>query len=91
MEVLAWIEELNFRGYLLPRITRYGTWTPLIGRVLFRLYHGWQMFGFVGVFLLGTVLGYVVWWRCDIRLSISLHIAANALTRLVFLFAALSM
>jgi len=89
--VLPWTEELYFRGYLLPRITRHGKWTPLIGGVLFGLYHGWQIYGFVGVFLLGVVLGYVVWWKRDIRLGIGLHILANAFTRLAFLFAALTM
>jgi len=89
--VLPWTEELYFRGYLLPRLTRYGKWTPLISGLLFGLYHSWQAFGFVGVFLLGIVLGYVVWWQRDIRLSIGLHITANALTRLAFLLAALAM
>ncbi len=89
--VLPWTEELYFRGYLLPRISRYGKWTPPIGGVLFGLYHGWQVYGFVGVFLLGAVLGYVVWWKRDIRLSISLHIVANTFTRLAFLFVALTM
>ncbi len=84
-------EELYFRGYLLPRITRYGKLTPIIGGLLFGLYHCWQPFGFVSVFLLGTLLGYVVWWQRDIRLSIGLHITANVFARLVFLFAALAM
>ncbi|MBN2499254.1 MAG: CPBP family intramembrane metalloprotease [Anaerolineales bacterium] len=89
--VLPWTEELYFRGYLLPRITRYGKWVPLIGGVLFGLYHSWQMFGFFSVFLLGVVLGYVVWKTRDIRLSISLHVAANAFARLAFLLAAIAM
>jgi len=89
--VLPWTEELYFRGYLLPRIARYGRWAPIIGGLLFGLYHGWQLYGFASVFLLGVVLGYVVWWKHDIRLSISLHILANVITRLTFLFAALSM
>lgn len=89
--ILPWTEELYFRGYLLPRISRYGKWAPLIGGLLFGLYHSWQAFGFVSVFLLGTVLGYVVWWQRDIRLSISLHVIANAFARLAFLFAALAM
>jgi membrane protease YdiL (CAAX protease family) len=89
--VLPWTEELYFRGYLLPRITRYGKWAPLIGGLLFGLYHSWQAFGFVSIFLLGAMLGYLVWWQRDIRLSTSLHIAANALARLAFLFAALAM
>lgn len=58
--ILPWVEELYFRGYLMPRISRYGKWTPLIGAAFFGLYHVWQAFGFVGVFLLGAGLGYVV-------------------------------
>jgi len=89
--VLPWVEELYFRGYLLPRISRYGAWAPLAGGLLFALYHGWQLYSFVTVLLLGTALGYVVWWKRDIRLGISLHVFANALTRLMFLMAALAL
>lgn len=89
--ILPWVEELYFRGYLMPRISRYGTWTPLIGAFFFGLYHAWQLFGFVGVFLLGAGLGYVVWWKKDIRLSISLHIFANALARVFILMSVLAM
>jgi membrane protease YdiL (CAAX protease family) len=89
--LLPWTEELYFRGYLMPRISRYGKWTPLIGGLLFGLYHCWQPFGFVSVFLLGTMLGYVIWWQRDIRLSISLHVVANVFARLVFLLTALAM
>jgi membrane protease YdiL (CAAX protease family) len=89
--VLPWVEELYFRGYLLPRISRYDKWAPLLGGVLFGLYHVWQLYGFVTVFLLGTALGYVVWWKKDLRLSISLHLVANVVTRLTFLMAALTL
>jgi membrane protease YdiL (CAAX protease family) len=89
--VLPWVEELYFRGYLLPRISRYEKWAPLVGGLLFGLYHVWQLYGFVTVFLLGTALGYVVWWKKDLRLSVSLHLFANVLARLAFLMAALAM
>ena len=89
--MLPWVEELYFRGYLLPRISRYGVGAPLIGGLLFGLYHSWQPFGFVTVFLLGAALGYVVWWKRDLRLSISLHVFANASARLMFLLAAMNM
>ena len=89
--ILPWVEELYFRGFLLPRISRYGAWTPLIGGLFFGLYHSWQLFGFVTVFLLGAAMGFVVWWKRDIRLSISLHVFANAFTRLMFLIAAIGM
>jgi len=88
--ILPWVEELYFRGYLLPRISRYGNWSPLMGGLLFGLYHGWQLYGWVGVSLLGIGLGYVVWWKKDIRLSISLHVFANAVARLVLLMSVLA-
>ena len=88
---LPWIEELYFRGYLLPRITRFKNWAPIIGGLFFGLYHTWQLFGFPTIFLLGVVLGYVVWWKKDIRLSIGLHVVANTFSRIVFLMAALAM
>jgi membrane protease YdiL (CAAX protease family) len=89
--ILPWIEELYFRGYLLPRISRYGGWAPLISGLMFGLYHGWQLYGWVGVSLLGVGLGYVVWWKKDIRLSISLHVFANAIVRLVLLMSVMTM
>jgi membrane protease YdiL (CAAX protease family) len=88
---LPWVEELYFRGYLLPRLSRYGKWAPLLGGLFFGLYHVWQLFSFPTVFLLGVALGYVVWWKRDIRISIGLHMFANALVRLMFLMTALAM
>ena len=88
---LPWVEELYFRGYLLPRLSRYGKWAPLLGGLFFGLYHVWQLFSFPTVFLLGVALGYVVWWKRDIRISIGLHVFANALARLMLLMAALAM
>ncbi len=83
--ILPWVEELYFRGYLLPRMSRYKAWAPLIGGFFFGLYHIWQLFGFLGVFLLGTGLAYIAWWKKDIRLNISLHVFANALMRVFLL------
>jgi len=89
--VLPWIEELYFRGYLLPRISRYKWWTPVVTGVFFGLYHSWQPFGFLTVFVLGTALSYIVMWKQDIRLSIGLHVFANTFARLAFLMIALAM
>jgi uncharacterized protein len=38
-------EELYFRGYLLPRLYRFGIWAPLINISLFSLYHYWTPWG----------------------------------------------
>jgi len=88
---LPWVEEWYFRGYLLPRISRFGAWTPLVGGLFFGIYHGWQLFDFVTVFILGTALGFIIMWKRDIRLSIGLHVLANAFARFAFLMMALSM
>jgi hypothetical protein len=89
--VLPWVEELYFRGYLMPRISRYGKWAPLLGGLFFGLYHVWQLYGFPTVFLIGVALGYVVWWKKDIRLSIGMHVFVNAFGRLMFLMVVLAM
>jgi membrane protease YdiL (CAAX protease family) len=88
---LPWVEELYFRGTLLPRLSRYGRWAPLLGGLFFGLYHVWQWFSFPTVFLLGVALGYVVWWKRDVRVPIGLHVCANALVRVMMLIGVLAM
>ena len=72
-------EELYFRGYLLPRLSRMGRWAPLVNVALFILYHFWQpqllVTGIVG--LLPWV--YIVWWKRNIYLSVGLHCVINSL------------
>lgn len=36
------VEELYFRGFLLPRLSRFGIWAALIETTLFGLYHLWS-------------------------------------------------
>lgn len=36
------VEELYFRGYLLPRMERFGRWAPLLNVSLFSIYHFWS-------------------------------------------------
>lgn len=35
------VEEIYFRGYLLPRLSHFGRWSNLINTFLFALYHLW--------------------------------------------------
>ena len=88
--LLPCVEELYFRGFLLPRIPGEGKWTPVLGGIFFAFYHLWQLYAFPTVFILGTALGYLVRWKKDIRLSISLHVFANVISRLLYLFIAIS-
>jgi len=71
------VEELYFRGYLLPRIPASRTWTPLISVFLFSLYHflsPWQNLSRI-VAILPFV--YVVAWKRNIYIGIFTHAAFN--------------
>ncbi|WP_306361324.1 CPBP family intramembrane glutamic endopeptidase [Nocardia sp. CC227C] len=82
------IEELYFRGFLLPRISRMGRWAPLVNTTLFSLYHFWSPWALLTrvVFILPGV--WLVWRKHDLRLSIGMHAGT---TLLVATFATLAM
>jgi uncharacterized protein len=71
------VEELYFRGYLLPRISRFGAWAPFLNTVLFSLYHfftPWQNIGRI-IWLLPLV--YATWWKRNIYLTMAVHVLGN--------------
>jgi uncharacterized protein len=79
------VEEMYFRGYLLPRISRFGAWAPLVNTVLFSVYHfftPWQNVGRI-VGLLPMV--YAVWWKRNIYLSMAVHVLGNVSVMLLLL------
>ena len=71
------VEELYFRGFLLPRISRFKVWAPVIGGLFFALYHVWQPMAFITVFFTGVILGALVQWKRNVYLSAILHTLAN--------------
>lgn len=71
------IEELYFRGYLMPRLSRFGRWTPVLATALFTLYHFWQPYYWITQFLTFLPVAYSVWWRRNIRVSIFIHALLN--------------
>jgi membrane protease YdiL (CAAX protease family) len=56
-------EELYFRGYLLPRISRYKAWAPVFNGVLHSLYHFWMPWQVPGLLLGLLPAAFVVWWN----------------------------
>jgi uncharacterized protein len=71
------VEELYFRGYLLPRIDRYGRWAPFINVVLFALCHFWSLW-FVPTRIVALLpLVYVVWFKRCIYVAIVVHVLLN--------------
>ena len=71
------VEEMYFRGYLLPRISRFGAWAPLINTVLFSLYHFFGLFGFVNHIITFLPMVYAAWWKRSIYLSMIVHVLGN--------------
>jgi membrane protease YdiL (CAAX protease family) len=83
------VEELYFRGHLLPRIDRFGRRAPVLNAVLFSVYHFWTPWQ-----NLGRIAGllpwiYTVWRKRSVRLSIAVHIAVNTIF-LLFALAAVT-
>jgi membrane protease YdiL (CAAX protease family) len=79
------VEELYFRGFLLPRISRFKVWAPVIGGLFFAVYHIWQPMAFLTVFVTGIILGAIVQWKRNVYLSIALHMLANTISAVMAL------
>ena len=82
------VEELYFRGHLLPRLSRFGRWAPLLNVLLFSLYHLWTPWMFLSRVALLVPMVYLVWWRRNIFIGIIAHCLLNLIGTLV-LFAQL--
>jgi membrane protease YdiL (CAAX protease family) len=71
------VEEMYFRGYLLPRLARYGKAAPWINLSLFTLYHVWQPWLYPTVFVALASLVFPVWWTRNMRIGVIIHCALN--------------
>ena len=76
-------EELYFRGYLLPRLSRFGKWAPLLHVVLFSAYHFWQPHYCVITVISMLPFVYFVWWKKNMYLGIGVHCFLNTFGWLV--------
>ena len=79
------IEELYFRGYLLPRLSRLKGWAPLLNIVLFSLYHfftPWE--NLIRIFAI-TPMIYTVWWKKNIYIGMIVHCTGNLAGSIVML------
>lgn len=71
------VEEVYFRGYLLPRLSPLGLWAPAVHGVLFALAHLWQPHNIPFLILLVVPLYYVVWRLQNFYLAVAVHCLAN--------------
>lgn len=84
-------EELYFRGYLLPRISRFKAWAPVFNGVLHSLYHLWMPWQAPGLILGLLPAAFVVWWKRNIYLGMIIHVVGNVLGSILTLVTILSL
>ncbi len=70
------VEELYFRGFLLPRMGYAGKWAPLLHSFLFALYHLWTPWMFITRTVAMLPLIFAV-QRRNLNVGIIAHIAVN--------------
>ncbi len=71
------IEELYFRSYLLPRMTTFRGFAPLVGGILMVLYHFWSPWLFVVRVIAILPMVYAVWWKQNVYIGIIAHCLLN--------------
>ncbi len=71
------VEELYFRGYLLPRMEYLKRWAPLVNVLLFSFYHFFSPWQFITRILAFYPLAYVVRRKNNIFLSMATHCLLN--------------
>jgi membrane protease YdiL (CAAX protease family) len=81
------VEELYFRGHLLPRIDRFGRGAVVLNAVLFSLYHFWTPWQNIGRILGLLPWIYTVWRKRSLALSMAVHISVNCIFLLLVLAA----
>jgi len=73
------IEELYFRGFLLPRMSRLGKAAPIVNGVLFSIYHLWSPWQVITRILLVIPMVWFAWKKEAIEISIWTHCTLNCL------------
>jgi membrane protease YdiL (CAAX protease family) len=84
------VEELYFRGYLLPRIPANRAWAPLINVLLFSLYHFYSPWQNISRILAILPFVYVVSWKRNIYIGMITHAAFNTVLNILGMLATLS-
>jgi hypothetical protein len=78
-------EELYFRGYLLPRLSNFGAWAPLLNTVFFILYHFWQIHLIIPSVIGFLPMVYFVWRKRSIYLGIIVHCSLNLIGQIIWI------
>lgn len=71
------VEEMYFRGFLLPRLNRLKGWAPLVNVLLFSLYHFFSPWQNPARIIGYAPMVYVAWWKKNIYLGMIVHCLGN--------------
>jgi membrane protease YdiL (CAAX protease family) len=74
------VEELYFRGFLLPRMSQFGRWAPLLNVLLFSIYHFWSPWQILSRVAGVSPLAYAVWRKENVYLGIVVHVMLNTIS-----------
>lgn len=85
--VVPIVEELYFRGHLMPRVNYLGWAAPLFSTFLFTIQHFWQPYNYVLIFLIVLPQAYIVWWKRNIYIGMLVHCSANTIGAVLALVA----
>jgi membrane protease YdiL (CAAX protease family) len=77
------LEELYFRGYLLPRISRFGVWAPFFNTALFTIYHFDMLQNSVSIFVGFLPIAFLTWRKQNVYLAVIAHAALNLIPTLL--------
>jgi membrane protease YdiL (CAAX protease family) len=84
------VEELYFRGYLLPRISRYGWWAPVLNAVLFSIYHFFSPWQNLIRILALLPMTFITQWKKNIYIGMWQHVLLNTIGVLLMIVLLLS-
>ena len=79
------MEEVYFRGFLLPRMNILGKSAPLVNAALFSIYHLFSPWELISRVLGCAPFAYAVWHKKDIRISIAVHCSMNLIGCVIML------
>jgi membrane protease YdiL (CAAX protease family) len=76
------VEEIYFRGYLLPRTSVFGKLAPLVNGIIFSVYHFFTPWQNITRIIGLTPMVYSVWINKDIRIGIIVHCLGNTISNI---------
>lgn len=85
------VEEFYFRGFLLPRLSRFGKWAPPIESALFAIYHFWSPAQIVERTIGMLPMAYFAQYKRNIYVGVIVHCAINTIGSLPLLLAILEL